>query len=79
MNRREIIAAAMALPIAAVVPAIVTLPTTTYRYFMTAQLPHMRYVKINPFMADGTTFPPPSKNFPMKKLVWMSGKEAFGA
>jgi len=74
MKRREVLVAAVALPISVGVPAIVALPKTTYRYFQTTKLPPLKWVPIKPFMADGTHFPPPGG-----RLKWMSGKETFGA
>ena len=81
MKRRKVLAAALALPIAAVVPAIVALPTTTYRYFVTTMLPQIKWVPIkdakhlfhNEIIAQMPMIPAPGG-----KLKWMSGKEAFG-
>jgi len=45
MKRRDVLRAAVALPVAAALPAVV-LPTTTYTYKATMPLPDMNWVTI---------------------------------
>jgi len=84
VKRRDLLRAVVAVPVVALLPVVgaeyvssVTLgtiePNTTYTYHTTVMLPPIRFVPIGPGVGNGMIFPPSTKDFEVKRLVWRNG------